>query len=499
MEKTPNALDIDGIMHRAVDAAHAFRHLDQRQTDAVTRAVYEAGFNNRVRLAEMAVSETRLGVMQDKVMKNIIATRFVYHDIRELKTVDVIAEDPDRDIVEIAQPIGPIFCVTPVTNPTSTVLFKILIAMKTRNPVIIRPHGSAKKCSAEAARVCYDAAVKAGAPEHCIQWVTRSTVDETLALMAHKRVALVLATGSVSLVSAAYKSGNPAIGVGPGNVPVYIGETADFAFAVDEIFRSKTFDNGTVCASEQAVVCKRQYADTVLDLFRKKGAHILTPDEVTRLETVAYNREQRVMNAAVIGQPATRIARMAGIACPPETALLIAPLTEIGWHSPLSLEILAPILAFYVSDDFEGGIELCRRINAHGGLGHTASIFSTHEGRIEYFTEAMNAGRILVNQPASHGALGGTYNALTPSLTLACGSPGKNISTDNISARHLLNIKRVARRRVNSCVACVEHLCCNTDITAAEIDRRCHTLQDQFHPHEHGGGCMEEDHAQPAS
>jgi acetaldehyde dehydrogenase/alcohol dehydrogenase len=439
-------------MENARLAAAAFKELDQQQTDRIVESVYHAGFNNRVSLAKLAYNETKLGKWEDKVIKNVIATQLVYEDIKNLKTVGVIAEDQGNGIIEIAQPIGPIVAVTPVTNPTSTVLFKILIAMKSRNPIIIRPHGAAKKCSVEAAMICYDAALKAGAPKNCIQWFKNSTKEETLAMMAHKKTALVLATGSVALVKAAHSSGNPALGVGPGNVPVYIGKSANVPFAVEQIFMSKTFDNGTICASEQALVVRSCHSDEVVREFKKRKAYFLSEDEIKRLEAIAFNSEQKVMRIEVIGQSAPIIARMAGIDVPPDTTLLIAPLNDVGLHSPLSLEILAPILAYYVVDNFKEGIEMCRLINVHGGLGHTVSIFSNDEDKIRYFASVMNAGRILVNTPASYGALGGTFNNLQPSLTLGCGTGGKNITTDNITAKHLLNIQRIAERHVNKCV-----------------------------------------------
>jgi acetaldehyde dehydrogenase/alcohol dehydrogenase len=451
-EFSARGLDVEKIMDQAVAAAEAFRRLGQEETDRIVEAVYKAGFKNRVRLAKLACEETKLGRWEDKVIKNAIATRFVYNDIKGQKTVGVIADDPKQEIVEVAEPVGPIFAITPVTNPTSTVLFKIIISMKSRNPIIIRPHGAAKDCSVEAARVCYEAALRAGAPENCIQWVRTSTREEALALMAHRKTALILATGSVELVRAAHRSGNPAIGIGPGNVPVYIGKSADVPFAVEQIFISKTFDNGTICASEQAIVANRANADEVIAEFKKRKAYFLSQEEIERLEPVAFNKEQKVMRAEVIGQPATKIAEMAGIKVPADTTLLIAPLEEVGIHSPLSLEILAPILAFYVAEDFEQAIRLCRQINHHGGLGHTCSIFSQNEERIEYFASAINAGRILVNTPASQGALGGTYNRLRPSFMLACGTSGKNTTTDNISAKHLLNIHRIARRQVCPCI-----------------------------------------------
>lgn len=440
-------LDIENIVSNATKAAEAFRRCNQEQTDQITEAVFKVGFDNRHDLAKLAYKETKLGKWEDKVIKNVIATKFVYNDIKEVKTVGVINEDRERGIIEIAEPVGPIFAVTPITNPTSTVLFKILIAVKTRNPIIIRPHGSAKKCSVEACRIAYETALKSGAPEHCIQWIKISTKEEVLTLMSHKKICLNLITGSVELVRAAYKSGNPTIGVGPGNVPVYISKTADITFAIDQILISKTFDNGTVCASEQAIVVERDIADKVIQEFTKQKAYFLSKEDIKKLEPVAFDRDKVVMRVEVIGQPATVIAEMADIRVPPDTTVLIAPLEEIGVQSPLSMEILAPILAFYIADDFKHAIERCQQINKNGGLGHTASIFTNCEDEIAYFASAINAGRILVNTPASQGALGGTYNKLKPSLMLACGTSGKNITADNISVRHLLNIHRIAMRK----------------------------------------------------
>ena len=467
-------LDIEAIVQNAGKAAEEFKHLDQEQTDRIVKAAYEAGFDNRIHLAKLAHEETRLGVWQDKVLKNVIATQFVYEDIKGQKTVGIISENHDNGIVEIAQPIGPIFTVTPITNPTSTVMFKILISLKSRNPIIIRPHGAAKKCSIEAARICYEAALQVGAPENCVQWIKRSTEQETLDLMAHQKIALILATGSVSLVRAAYSSGTPAIGVGPGNVPVFIGKSANVPFAVEQIFLSKTFDNGTVCASEQSLVVRSCHVQETIREFEKRKAYFLTDEEIKRLEQAAFNQAQKVMNPEVIGQPAATIAKMANIDVPSDTTLLIAKLDDVGLHSPLSLEILAPILGFYTAHTFQEAIELCRKINNHGGLGHTVSIFSNNEDKIEYFASVMNAGRILVNTPASQGALGGTYNSLQPSLTLGCGSGGKNITTDNISAKHLLNIQRIAQRQVHSCVEeSVKNQYLDESVTAGSFDEKC--------------------------
>ncbi|MFA6484599.1 MAG: aldehyde dehydrogenase family protein, partial [Bacteroidales bacterium] len=286
-------LDIEEIMERARISGEKFSTYSQERVDQIVKAVYEAGFNNRVYLAKMAHEETGIGKWEDKVSKNVIATRYVYQDIKDMKTAGILKEDPVSGITEVAKPLGPIFAMTPITNPTSTALFKILISMKTRNPIIIRPHGAAKKCTCEAARICYEAAVEAGAPEDCIQWIKRSTPEETLEMMAHKHVALVLATGSVSLVKSAYSSGNPAIGVGPGNVPVYIGSSADLSFAVEQIILSKTFDYGTVCASEQSLVIKQSRADALIAEFKKRKAYFLNDAEKKRLEEVAFNKTQK--------------------------------------------------------------------------------------------------------------------------------------------------------------------------------------------------------------
>jgi len=447
-------LDIDKIMRNARQAAEEFSTYSQEQVDRIVRAVYEAAFNKRVSLAKMAWEETGLGRWEDKTAKNVIATRYVYEDIKNLKTVGVIREDLEHMVVEVAKPLGPVFAITPITNPTSTALFKILICLKTRNPIIIRPHGAAKSCTTEAAKICYEAAIEAGAPENCIQWVRRSTNEETLEMMGHRKVALVFATGSVSLVRAAYRSGNPAIGVGPGNVPVYIGQSADIPFAAEQILLSKTFDNGTVCASEQSLVVRElKEAELIVEL-KKRKAYFLNEDEKKKLEIVAFNKALKSMAIEVIGQPAYKIADLAGFKVPVNTSVLIARYSnnEVGIDYPLSLEILAPVLAFYVVNSFEDAIMMCKRIVSHGGMGHTISIFSNEEEKILHFAEVTNAGRLLVNTPASQGALGGTFNKLEPSLTLATGAGGKNLTTDNITARHLLNIQRLARRMVTPCI-----------------------------------------------
>ncbi len=443
------ASGVDEYVKRASAAAAVFSQFTQQQTDRVVRAVYEAAFNNRVGLARLACEETALGRWQDKVIKNVVASQFVYDDIKDLKTVGIISDDPVTGIVEIAQPMGPILGIIPVTNPTSTVIFKILIALKTRNPIILSPSPRAKNCSSAAARICYEAALAADAPEHCVQWLTESPLEVTQALMSHKSLALILATGGSGLVHSAYSSGTPAIGVGAGNVPVFIEKSADVAFAAEQIVISKLFDCGTICASEQAVVVERNIAREVAAEFRKRKAYFLTETEVAQVGRIAFDANRRVMAPDVVGQPAVKIARMAGLDLPADVGLLVAPLGGIGDQWPLSSEILAPILAWYIADDFRSAANLCIDLNFHGGIGHTASIFSNDEDRIKEFAALMNAGRIVVNMPSSQGAVGGIYNMLHPSLTLGCGTGGHNITTDNITARHLLNIQRIARRREN--------------------------------------------------
>ena len=440
---------VNDMLQRALRAAAVFNQLDQEHTDRIVRAVYVAGFNARVRLAKLAYEETKIGKWRDKVIKNVLATQLVYEDIRNEKTVGIISEDRERGIVEIAQPMGPILAVIPVTNPTSTLLFKTLISLKTRNPIIICPPHKAKQCCAEAARICYEAALQEDAPEDCIQWLTSVSREQTQALMSHPQLALILATGGTGLVRTAYSSGTPTLGVGAGNVPVYIERSADVPFAVEQILLSKTFDNGTVCASEQALVVERCLAEAVREEFERRRGYFLSEEEVGRLEAVAFSRERGLMNPEIVGQPASFIAAKAQLAAPPEVELLIAPLKGVGDKHPLSAEILAPILAFYVVDDFEQAVNLCIDLNYHGGIGHTASIFSNDDEKIKSFALLMNAGRIVVNTPSSQGAVGGLFNTLSPSLTLGCGTGGKNITTDNVTARHLLNIQRIARRREN--------------------------------------------------
>lgn len=439
----------DEVLDKALLSAAEFQQLDQKKTDRIVEAVFRAGFDARVRLAKMAHEETGIGVWEHKVIKNTLATLLVYNSIKDEKTVGVISTDPWTGITEIAQPLGPIFAVTPVTNPTSTVMYKVLIALKTRNPIIISAHRSAVKCCTETVRICYEAALAAGAPEDCIQIIPAGSRELTQALMAHPKLALILATGGTGLVRAAYSSGNPAIGVGPGNVPVFIDESADIPFAVTNIISSKTFDNGTVCASEQSVVVESTIEEAVRKEFERQHCYFLSPEETKLVEKVAITEGTMNMSAAIVGQTVQTIAGMAGFTVPQDTKILLAKLDGYGKQYPLSAEVLAPILAFYSTKDYRSAINLCIDLNYLGGIGHSAGIYANNEERIGEFSQLINAGRILVNTPTSQGAVGGLFNNLLPSLTLGCGTGGKNITTENISARHLINVQRVCRRKPN--------------------------------------------------
>lgn len=437
------------IMAKTAVAAGLFNQYSQDRTDQIVENVAKAGFNNRVRLAKMAREETNLGVWEHKVLKNVLATQLVFENIKNEKTVGILSHDEQAGITEIAQPLGPIFAIIPVTNPTSTVMFKILIALKSRNPIIISPHRKAMRCSVEAARLCYQAALEADAPEDCIQWLPESSREWTHAMMTQPGIALILATGGTSLVKAAYSSGTPAIGVGPGNVPVFIDKSADLPFAVSSVISSKTFDNGTVCASEQAIIVEQSFAPIVRDEFSRQKCYFLNADEIRKVQAVAVDQDSGGMNPAVVGQPVEVIAKMAGINPPAGTKILMAELEGVGRDYPLSGEVLAPILAFYSRPDLDEALKTCIDLNYFAGVGHTASIYANDPEIIDTFGNLMNAGRVLVNTPSSQGAVGGVFNTILTSFTLGCGVGGKNITTENISARHLLNIKRICRRRLN--------------------------------------------------
>lgn len=437
------------LLARATVAAQAFRQFDQDQVDRIVEGVYRAAWDARVELARHAIEETGMGILEDKVIKNSYASLLVYEDIRARRTVGVISHDPVRGISEVAQPRGPILATIPVTNPTSTTIFKALICMKTRNPVIFSPHRGARKCIRETSRILAEAARGAGAPTDAIQCITRSQADYFERILRHPQLALVLATGTSSVVRLAQQSGTPTLGVGPGNVPIYVHRSADVPLAARSIVFSKTFDNSTICGSEQAIVVEPDVDRELRPQLEAIGAYFCTRQQMKALGGACVDVERRRMRAEVVGQSARFIADRAGFSVPDRTRILIGEPAGVGPDHPLSYEILAPVLAYYVVDTYALAIDTCEALNRWGGVGHTVGVYANDERVVQDFA-MMNAGRILVNTPSSQGAIGGTFNTLRPSLTLACGTEAGNVSTDNISTDQLLNIHRVARRRPNS-------------------------------------------------
>jgi len=437
---------LERLVSQARIAAAVFTQFTQEDVDRIVKAMALAGLDQAQHLARLAVEETRLGVLEDKVIKNMVATEFVYNYIKDKRTVGVIREFPERNLVEVAEPIGVIFSITPITNPTSTVLFKCIMAIKTRNAVIFSPHPNAWRCCSEAVKIMYETALKHGAPEGVFACLESHTLQDNAYLMRHKDVALIDATGGPGAVKAAYSSGKPALGVGPGNTPVYLEKTADVNTAVTDIILSKTFDNGTICASEQTAVIDDQIYDFVLKKFAELGAHICNEKETRLLARTVIDPETGFMQPMAVGQKAADIARLAGISVKAGTKLLIAPIHGVGREHPLSVEKLFPVLAVYRAKSVDEALKVCVDVNHAGGLGHTAVIFSRDDEVIRRFGEVMNAGRILVNSPGSVGAVGGVYNDLAPTFSFGCGTGGGNSTTDNVNIYHYLNIKRVARR-----------------------------------------------------
>jgi acetaldehyde dehydrogenase/alcohol dehydrogenase len=403
-----------------------------------------------------AVTETGRGVFEDKAVKNIFACEHVTHSMAELKTVGIVARDDLHGIIEIAEPVGVVAALTPVTNPTSTAIFKALIALKTRNPIIFAFHPSAQASSVAAAKIVRDAAVAAGAPEHCIQWVSEPSLAATAELMNHPGVALILATGGNAMVKAAYSCGKPALGVGAGNVPAYIERTAKLKRAVNDVVMSKAFDNGMVCASEQAAIIDTEIYDAALAEFAHLHAHRATPAEKAKLEQLIFgidatgsNCAQAKLNASVVGQSPQRIAEMAGFTVPADTSIIIAEVSGVGPHEPLTREKLCPVLAVMSSENREHGMQLAEQMVEFDGLGHSAAIHSEDAELVEEYGSRVKAIRVIWNSPSSHGGIGDIYNAFIPSLTLGCGSYGANSVSNNVSAVNLLNIKRIGRRNNN--------------------------------------------------
>ncbi|MBA2874385.1 bifunctional acetaldehyde-CoA/alcohol dehydrogenase [Thermaerobacillus caldiproteolyticus] len=440
---------IDQLVANAQKALERFRDYDQETIDKIVKEMALAGLDQHMSLAKLAVEETKRGVYEDKIIKNIFATEYIYHNIKYDKTVGIIRENPHEGIVEIAEPVGVIAGVTPVTNPTSTTMFKALISIKTRNPIIFAFHPSAQKCSSEAARVLREAAIKAGAPEHCIQWIETPSLEATQQLMHHPGVSLILATGGAGMVRAAYSSGKPALGVGPGNVPCYIEKTANVKRAVNDLILSKTFDNGMICASEQAVIIDKVIYDKVKKEMIENHCYFLNEEEKKKVEKLVINENTCAVNPDIVGKPAYEIAKMAGVDVPKDTKILVAELKGVGPQYPLSREKLSPVLACYKVNSTEEGFKRCEEMLEFGGLGHSAVIHSDNEDVITEFGKRMKAGRIIVNAPSSQGAIGDIYNAYIPSLTLGCGTFGGNSVSTNVGTIHLINIKKMAKRTVN--------------------------------------------------
>lgn len=451
MKKIKEQIEIDALVEKAHIAEQVYMNMTQEQINEIVKQMSIAAVEAHMKLAQMAVEETGRGIVEDKITKNIFASEYVYHSIKYNKTVGVIESNDLEDYEMVAEPVGIIAGVTPVTNPTSTTIFKSLIAVKTRNPIIFGFHPSAQKCSVEAARIVKEAAIKAGAPEGCIGWIEEPSLLATNTLMNHEEVKIILATGGSGMVKAAYSSGKPALGVGPGNVPCYIHKSANLRRAVTDLIMSKTFDNGMICASEQSVILDKAIHRDFEKLMKEYGCYFLSTEEIQKLENYVIVKKENTMtiNAKIVGKSAYKIANEAGISVPESTKILIAKLEGVGDKYPLSKEKLSPILAYYIVKNEEEGLEIASSLLKYGGLGHSAVIHAEDENVILKYENKMKAGRLIVNSPSTHGAIGDIYNTNLPSLTLGCGTFGGNSTTANVSAVNLLNIKRVAKRRVN--------------------------------------------------
>ena len=441
---------IDDLISKAKEASKEYMKLDQDQIDNIVKQMSMAGLEHHMELAKMAVEETGRGIYEDKITKNMFATEYIYHSIKYDKTVGIINENEEEGYEEIAEPIGIIAGITPVTNPTSTTMFKSIIAAKTRNVIIFGFHPSAQKCSVEAAKTLRDAAIKAGAPENCILWIEEPSVTATTLLMNHPGINLILATGGSGMVKSAYSCGKPALGVGPGNVPCYIDKSAKLKTSVNDLVLSKSFDNGMICASEQSVIVDEEIKEEFENLMKKAGCYFLSEEETNRLRDTMFIKEKDgALNSAIVGQSPYKIAGEAGIEVPKETKVLVLKENGVGIEYPFSKEKLSPVLAYYIVKNSDEGISLAEKLIEFGGMGHSAVIHSENRETIQKFAETVKVGRIIVNSPSTHGAIGDIYNTNIPSLTLGCGTFGGNSTTANVSSVNLINVKRVAKRRVN--------------------------------------------------
>ncbi|MFE0512214.1 bifunctional acetaldehyde-CoA/alcohol dehydrogenase [Streptomyces sp. NPDC058964] len=457
-ERTPSdiAVAVDRLVTNGLKALSDYEALTQEQVDHIVKKASVAALDQHTGLARLAIEETGRGVFEDKAAKNMFACEHVTHSMGPMKTVGVIARDDIEDMIEVAEPVGVVCAITPVTNPTSTTIFKALMALKTRNPVVFAFHPSAQRCSTEAARIVWKAAVAAGAPEHCIQWIETPSVEATGVLMRHPGISLILATGGNAMVKAAYSAGKPALGVGAGNVPAYVHKSAKLRRAVNDLVLSKSFDNGMICASEQAVVLDDEIYDAALAEFRTLHAHLATAEEKAALEAFLFPTGKAAgtgcepkVNAAAVGQSPAWIAEHAGFTVPADTSLILVEAERVGPEEPLTREKLCPVLAVLRADSTEHGFDLAADMVAFHGQGHSAVIHTEDRALAEAYGRRMKTVRIIVNSPSSQGAIGGIYNSLLPSLTLGCGSWGSTSVSNNVSAAQLLNVKRVSVRRNN--------------------------------------------------
>ncbi|MEU3400060.1 bifunctional acetaldehyde-CoA/alcohol dehydrogenase [Streptomyces filamentosus] len=447
---------VDGLVGRALGALAEFERLDQEQVDHIVKKASLAALAAHGELARLAVEETGRGLFEDKAVKNLFACEHVTHSMAGLKTAGVISRDELNGITEIAEPVGVVCAMTPVTNPTSTTVFKALIALKTRNPIVFAFHPSAQNCSAEAARTVRDAAVAAGAPADCVQWIEEPSMEATGLLMRHDGVSTILATGGNAMVEAAYSCGKPALGVGAGNVPAYVAKDARLQRAIHDIVLSKAFDNGMICASEQAVILDAEVYEEGIAEFERLGAHVVTAAEKTKLEEYLFgvtafgtNCGGARLNAAVVGKSPVWIAEQAGFEVPEGTSILLAECAEVGENEPLTREKLSPVLAALKAGSTAQGLDLAAAMVEFHGLGHSAAIHTEDEALAEEFGKRVKAVRVIVNAPSTFGGIGDVYNAFLPSLTLGCGSYGHNSVSNNVTAVDLINVKRIGRRNTN--------------------------------------------------
>ena len=451
MDKDTVIKKIDELIERAKVARDEYLKLNQEQVDKIVKAMSMAVQENHMKLSKMAVDETKRGIYEDKITKNIFSSEYIYHSIKDTKTVGTIVDNEEEGYMEIAEPIGIIAGVTPVTNPTSTTCFKSLIAAKTRNVIVFGFHPSAQQCSVATAQILLEAAVNAGAPKDCILWIEEPSIEATKALMNHPDVNLILATGGKGMVTSAYSCGKPALGVGPGNVPCYIHNSAKLETSVNDLVLSKSFDNGMICASEQAVIIDKELKNDFESLMTKAGCYFANKEEKELLKNYMFEVKngEYSLNSAIVGKYPYDIAQAAGFEIPFDTKIIVVSETGVGEEYPFSKEKLSPILTYYKVSDYNEGVHLCEELIEFGGLGHSAVVHAEDQDVINYFSSVVKVGRIIVNSPSTHGAIGDIYNTNMPSLTLGCGTFGGNSTTDNVSSVNLINLKRVAKRKVN--------------------------------------------------